>query len=131
MIYYLKCFKKYIDVLVSESSIATLIFALIGKLAVAGGFKGLYQLTIEIFPTVARNAGFGSCSCVARIGGMLAPLVADLVRKTSAVKIYTRFHSSANKTTKKSKYYFFLIVLKFNSADSKYSDHCYFKWLPF
>ena len=65
---------------VSEGSIATLIFALIGKLAVAAGFKAMYQLSIEIFPTVARNAGFGSCSCAARIGGMIAPLVADLVR---------------------------------------------------
>ena len=63
----------------SDGSIATLILALIGKFATAAGFKAVYQLSIEFFPTVTRTAGLGSCSCVARIGGIISPLVADLV----------------------------------------------------
>ena len=43
-------------------------------------FRVVYQISAEIFPTVVRNAGVGSCSCMARIGGIIAPLVADLVK---------------------------------------------------
>ena len=53
--------------------------ALIGKVGASSGFHLAYQYSAEIFPTVVRNAGIGSCSCMARVGGIIAPFVADLV----------------------------------------------------
>lgn len=57
----------------------TLTLALIGKLGAASAFGLIYVLSAEIFPTVVRNSAMGACSCVSRIGGMLAPYVAKLV----------------------------------------------------
>ena len=57
----------------------TLVLALIGKVGASSGFHLAYQYSAELFPTVVRNAGMGSSSCMARVGGILAPLVADLV----------------------------------------------------
>ena len=52
---------------------------MIGKIGASAGFSMVYQYSAELFPTVVRNAGMGSSSCMARIGGMIAPYVADLV----------------------------------------------------
>ena len=57
----------------------TTTFAMIGKIGASAGFSMVYQYSAELFPTVVRNAGMGSSSCMARIGGMIAPYVADLV----------------------------------------------------
>ena len=39
----------------------------------------IYVYSAELFPTVMRNSGMGLCSLCARIGGILAPYIADLV----------------------------------------------------
>ena len=52
---------------------------MIGKIGASAGFSMVYQYSAELFPTVVRNAGMGSSSCMARVGGMIAPYVADLV----------------------------------------------------
>ncbi|KAJ8300620.1 hypothetical protein KUTeg_022139 [Tegillarca granosa] len=56
----------------------TLTLALIGKFGASAAFGLVYVLSAEIFPTVVRNSALGACSCVARIGGMLAPYIAKL-----------------------------------------------------
>lgn len=61
----------------------TLTLAILGKIGSAGAFGVVYVFSAELFPTVVRNAGMGACSCVARVGGMLAPYVASSVRKIS------------------------------------------------
>ena len=66
-------------VLFSASYASTLVLALIGRLGASAGFHLAYQYSAELFPTVVRNSGMGLCSCMARIGGIIAPLVADLV----------------------------------------------------
>ena len=38
-------------------------------------FAMVYQYAAEMFPTVVRNAGIGSCSAFSRIGSILAPFV--------------------------------------------------------
>ena len=57
----------------------TLTLAIIGKIGSSGAFGVIYVFSAELFPTVVRNAGMGASSCVARIGGMLAPYVAKSV----------------------------------------------------
>ena len=52
---------------------------MVGKLGVAAAFGVIYVFSAELYPTIVRNAGMGASSCCARIGGMVAPYIADLV----------------------------------------------------
>ena len=58
---------------------AVLALSLVGKLGPTGAFTTVYVFSMELFPTVLRNAGLGASSCVARFGGMAAPYVAQMV----------------------------------------------------
>ena len=58
----------------------TTTLAMIGKIGASAGFSVVYQFSAELYPTVVRNAGMGSSSCMARVGGMVAPYIADFVR---------------------------------------------------
>jgi len=58
----------------------TLTFAVIGKMGSAASFGVIYVYSMELYPTVVRNSGMGASSCVARIGGMIAPYIAQTVR---------------------------------------------------
>ena len=53
--------------------------SLIGKSASSGGFNIVYVFTSEMFPTVIRNQAVGTCSLVARIGGITS-LLLDLLK---------------------------------------------------
>ena len=50
----------------------------LGKFGASAAFAIVYVFTAELFPTPVRNSAVGLCSTFARIGGMLAPVVADL-----------------------------------------------------
>lgn len=50
-----------------------------GKFFVTASFGLIYLYTAELFPTVARNVGVGSCSMIARFGSTIAPFVKELV----------------------------------------------------
>ncbi|XP_060594048.1 organic cation transporter protein-like isoform X2 [Ruditapes philippinarum] len=63
-----------------EYSIATKVLAMLGKIGASAAFSMVYVYSAELFPTVVRNAGMGSSSCMARVGGMIAPYIADLDR---------------------------------------------------
>merc|ERR1712109_318758 len=52
--------------------------AMIGNLAISTTFAMIWLYTPELFPTNIRNASLGSCSLVARIGGVLANTVGNL-----------------------------------------------------
>ncbi|XP_033741750.1 uncharacterized protein LOC117328333 [Pecten maximus] len=62
-----------------DLQILTTVLALIGKLGSSAGFALIYIYSAELFPTVLRNAAIGIFSCGARVGGMVAPLIADSV----------------------------------------------------
>jgi len=49
--------------------------AQIGKFLITGSFSMMFVYATELFPTVVRNVGVGSCSMFARVGGMLAPYI--------------------------------------------------------
>ncbi|XP_033740113.1 organic cation transporter protein-like [Pecten maximus] len=60
-----------------ENQTVIVILAMIGKFAVSTGFNTLYLFSAELYPTVVRNAGMGASCCASRIGGIVAPYIAD------------------------------------------------------
>ena len=69
----------YIYSLFLDKPVVTTVLALVGKMGLSAGFSTVYIFSSELFPTVVRNAGMGASSCMARVGGMVAPYIADLV----------------------------------------------------
>ena len=53
--------------------------SLIGKFGASASFAIVYVYTAEMFPTVIRNQAVGTCSLVARIGGITS-LLLDLLK---------------------------------------------------
>jgi MFS transporter, OCT family, solute carrier family 22 (organic cation transporter), member 4/5 len=53
--------------------------AMIGKMALTASYGAIYIFSAEQFPTCIRNAAIGISSTAARVGGMLAPFVNQLV----------------------------------------------------
>ena len=56
-------------------------FAMIGKMCISGSFAIIYLYSAELFPTCVRSIGIGTGSTCARIGGLIAPFLAELVSK--------------------------------------------------
>ena len=52
---------------------------MIGKVGASAAFAIIYVFSAELYPTTVRNAGIGASSCCARVGGMFAPYIADMV----------------------------------------------------
>ncbi|KAG1714407.1 Organic cation transporter protein [Nymphon striatum] len=59
-----------------------ILFPMIGKLCISASFTMLYIYSTELFPTVVRSIGLGSCSMIGRVGSILAPYVRQLGRDT-------------------------------------------------
>lgn len=59
--------------------------AMIGNLCISITFAIIWLYTPELFPTNIRNAGLGSCSLVARIGGVLATTMGRLAEVHIAI----------------------------------------------
>ncbi|XP_067010879.2 organic cation transporter protein [Anabrus simplex] len=53
----------------------TIMFVMIGKMAITASFTTIYMFSAELFPTVVRNVGIGASATCARIGGMMAPYI--------------------------------------------------------
>lgn len=47
-------------------------FSIVGKFMASASFAIVYVYTAELYPTIIRNTAVGSCSCIARIGAILA-----------------------------------------------------------
>ncbi|ELT95861.1 hypothetical protein CAPTEDRAFT_115175 [Capitella teleta] len=58
--------------------VVTTVFSMLGKVGISGSFAVIYVYSAELFPTVVRNTGVGAGSMSARVGGLLAPFVAEL-----------------------------------------------------
>lgn len=72
------CGLSLIASIFSPEGVATVMFASIGVLCSTIVFVILYLYSVELFPTVIRNAALGYCSMIARVGSMIAPFVLDL-----------------------------------------------------
>ena len=66
-------------------------FAMIGKFCVTIAFAINYVYSAEIFPTILRNIGVGSCSMIGRIGSTLSPFVKELGQATYPVVPHVMF----------------------------------------
>ncbi|XP_067119501.1 organic cation transporter protein-like [Centruroides vittatus] len=51
--------------------------AVVSRFSLSVSFSSLYLLSSEIYPTVVRNVGLGSCSTVGRIGAIAAPFMKE------------------------------------------------------
>nr|KAG5711087.1 hypothetical protein BaRGS_004731 [Batillaria attramentaria] len=56
----------------------TVVLAMAGKLGITGAFNTVWLFSSELFPTVIRNSGIGASSVFARVGGIMAPYIANL-----------------------------------------------------
>ncbi|XP_052794709.1 organic cation transporter protein-like [Mya arenaria] len=69
----------------------TIVFAMIGKAGISGGWAALQVFSAELFPTVVRNMGVGACSFSARIGAIVAPQIVFLGGQDAAALPFTVF----------------------------------------
>ena len=56
-----------------------LLLSMFGKSNISGSFSLIYVFSCEILPTILRISGLGLCSVAARVGGMAAPYLLQLV----------------------------------------------------
>ncbi|XP_045449934.1 organic cation transporter protein-like [Melitaea cinxia] len=59
---------------IQDYKIASLVVFLIGKTSISACFNAVYVYTSELVPTSARGSLVGTCSMLARVGTVLAPL---------------------------------------------------------
>ncbi len=67
-------------VIPSKTTAFKVTFALLGKFAVTSSWNVMAIHGPEVFPTVIRHTGLGSCSVIGRIGSISAPHMKNLVR---------------------------------------------------
>uniref|UniRef100_H3CCS1 SVOP-like n=1 Tax=Tetraodon nigroviridis TaxID=99883 RepID=H3CCS1_TETNG len=58
---------------------------------VSMNFNVVYIYTAEVYPTVARSLGMGFCTSFSRIGGMIAPFIAQVLMSRSVVQALCPF----------------------------------------
>lgn len=57
----------------------TTLLSLVGMTGSSMAVATLFLYSAELFPTVVRNSGLGIANLCARIGGIIAPYIPDLV----------------------------------------------------
>ncbi|XP_068611380.1 putative transporter SVOPL [Brachionichthys hirsutus] len=61
------------------------------RAVVSMNFNVVYIYTAEVYPTVARSLGLGFCTSFSRIGGMIAPFIAQVLMSQSVVLALSPF----------------------------------------
>ncbi|XP_064495118.1 solute carrier family 22 member 13-like isoform X1 [Pseudopipra pipra] len=68
-----------------DQPVVITVLAITGKFTATTAFAASYVYTAELFPTVVRQTGVGLCSTMARVAGILAPLIIPLDRYHRAI----------------------------------------------
>ncbi|XP_050192490.1 solute carrier family 22 member 13-like [Myiozetetes cayanensis] len=68
-----------------DQPVAITVLATIGKFTATAAFSASYIYTAELFPTVVRQTSMGLCSTLARVAGILAPLIIPLDKYHRAI----------------------------------------------
>lgn len=58
---------------------------------VSMNFNVVYIYTAEVYPTAARSLGMGFCTSFSRIGGMIAPFIAQVLMSRSVIQALSPF----------------------------------------
>ncbi|XP_027139640.1 putative transporter SVOPL isoform X3 [Larimichthys crocea] len=58
---------------------------------VSMNFNVVYIYTAEVYPTAARSLGMGFCTSFSRIGGMIAPFIAQVLMSKSVIEALSPF----------------------------------------
>ncbi|CAL4069124.1 unnamed protein product, partial [Meganyctiphanes norvegica] len=56
-----------------------MVLALTGKLSISCAWSGLGLHAMELFPTEVRSLAYGLCFMSSRLGGIIAPMVSDIL----------------------------------------------------
>lgn len=67
---------------VSDLQWIVTVLAILGKSAISASFAIIYIYSAEIYPTTLRSTGIGLSSMCGRIGGIIAPIISELVYHT-------------------------------------------------
>uniref|UniRef100_A0A669R1A4 Major facilitator superfamily (MFS) profile domain-containing protein n=1 Tax=Phasianus colchicus TaxID=9054 RepID=A0A669R1A4_PHACC len=68
-----------------EQPVVITVLATIGKFTASASFSSAYVYTAELFPTIIRQSGVSLCSMVARVAGIIAPLILLLEQYHQAI----------------------------------------------
>lgn len=63
------------------------IFAVVCRMCIMGAFGTTYVFTPEVFPTIIRSTGLGTCASSSRIGALITPFVATAVKASSWIPL--------------------------------------------
>ena len=66
---------------------------LIAKFGVSAAANVKYMYTAQLYPTSIRNTAVGTCSTIARVGGMLSPIIGKVSIYFYALSLYWYFIS--------------------------------------
>ncbi|XP_048869254.1 putative transporter SVOPL [Brienomyrus brachyistius] len=82
-------FFMLVNICTTMFGFTTLLFLL--RSLVSMNFNVVYIYTAEVYPTVVRSIGMGFCTSFSRIGGMIAPFIAQVLMSKSVVLALTPF----------------------------------------
>ncbi|XP_052548288.1 solute carrier family 22 member 13-like isoform X2 [Tympanuchus pallidicinctus] len=74
-----------LTVIPEDQPVVITVLATIGKFTASASFSSSYIYTAELFPTIIRQSGVSLCSMVARVAGIIAPLILILEQYHSAI----------------------------------------------
>ncbi len=69
----------FLLLLICSSDVVLTLFLFVVRAFVTGVFQVAYVYTPEVYPTKSRALGLGLCNMMARVGGIITPIVADVV----------------------------------------------------
>ncbi|XP_028307434.1 putative transporter SVOPL isoform X2 [Gouania willdenowi] len=87
------CFFMLVNICSTMLGFTVLLFLL--RSLVSMNFNVVYIYTAEVYPTVARSLGMGFCTSFSRIGGMIAPFIAQVLMSQSVILALSPFAVAA------------------------------------